>query len=191
MANKHKLPPLTRISPREAECIASMFRFYDHNISGLIPRHLAVKLIISLGFGSHIADLAGANELSLRDVLLFLDLRSPDLDFPLLGAMQYFTSFVAKPKLFENDDEMNNNNNNNNNFKSNELMINTENISSFLKSIDRQTVSDELITILLQSMVDYDDCDLLPYVKSKVFEKELLNFAKKEKSLNITCKDSK
>ena len=50
MSNKKLvLPPLTRVTPAEANAVANMFRLYDYKSNGLIPNHLALKLIKSIG----------------------------------------------------------------------------------------------------------------------------------------------
>jgi hypothetical protein len=45
--------------------------------------------------------------------------------------------------------------------------------------VGRQPVSEGVSTVLLSQMLDTDDCSLIPKVKVKYFDKEVIDFAKK------------
>jgi len=94
MASKRVIPPLVRLSISEAQAVESMFRLYDYKCTGRIPQHLAFKLFTSLGmdFSIHSLPMNG----SLKDLLLFLDMRVVDPEPALYAQMHSFTHLVAK-----------------------------------------------------------------------------------------------
>lgn len=94
MATKRVIPPLVRIAPGEALAIESMFRLYDYKCTGRIPQHLAHKLTTALGFdfSVHALPLNG----SLKEILLFLDMRIVDPEPALHAQLHSFTHLVAK-----------------------------------------------------------------------------------------------
>jgi len=94
MATKRVIPPLVRLTISEAQAVESMFRLYDYKCTGRIPQHLALKLFTSLGmdFSIHSLPMNG----SLKDLLLFLDMRVVDPEPALYAQMHSFTHLVAK-----------------------------------------------------------------------------------------------
>ena len=59
-----------------------MFRLYDYQATGRIPKHLAVKLVKGLGFDFGSSGLG--KEVSLKELLLWLDQRCAER-FPVLN----------------------------------------------------------------------------------------------------------
>ena len=59
-----------------------MFRLYDYQATGRIPKHLAVKLVKGLGFDFRSSGLG--KEVSLKELLLWLDQRCAER-FPVLN----------------------------------------------------------------------------------------------------------
>jgi hypothetical protein len=94
MATKRVIPPLVRLTPSEAAAIESMFRLYDYKSSGRIPQHLAYKLATALGFDVSVHSLPQNG--SLKDILLFLDMRIVDPEPALYAQLHSFTHMVAK-----------------------------------------------------------------------------------------------
>lgn len=94
MAPIRGIPPLVRITETEARAIESMFRLYDYNATGRIPQHLTYKLTKALGFDFSIHSLPLNG--SLKEILLFLDMRIIDPEPALNSQMHSFTHLVAK-----------------------------------------------------------------------------------------------
>lgn len=92
--SKRVIPPLVRLSMSEAQAIESMFRLYDYKCTGRIPQHLAFKLTNSLGmdFSQHALPMNG----TLKELLLFIDMRIVDPEPSLFAQMHSFTHLVAK-----------------------------------------------------------------------------------------------
>jgi len=88
------LPTLARLSVSEARAIEGMFRLYDTKATGRIPQHLCHKLCKSLGFdfSVHSLPLNG----SLKEILLFLDMRVVEPEPVLFAQMTSFTDLVAR-----------------------------------------------------------------------------------------------
>ena len=99
----HHFPPLSKIEQQEAIAIgihshlfiysfiillllllliAEMFRLYDHQATGRITKHLAIKLVAGLGFDFSSSGLG--KEVSLKELLLWLDQRCAER-FPVLN----------------------------------------------------------------------------------------------------------
>jgi hypothetical protein len=93
--SKRALPPLSKLSELEARAVESMFRVYDYQAKGRIPQHLAYKLMLALGFKFSIHSLPV--NASLKDLLLFLDVRVPDPEPALYCQLHSFTNLVQKP----------------------------------------------------------------------------------------------
>lgn len=93
---QQKVPSLLRITPSQAECITNCFKLYDYKATGKIPRHLAKKLVRSVGYAdAPVGNLA--REVSLKEVLLFLDEWSPPLLPEFDSALSGFTGMVLQP----------------------------------------------------------------------------------------------
>jgi hypothetical protein len=95
MAAKKPLPTLSKLTELEARAVESMFRVYDYQAKGRIPQHLAFKLCQALGFQFSLHSLPV--NASLKELLLFLDMRVPDPEPALYCQLNSFTSLVAKP----------------------------------------------------------------------------------------------
>jgi hypothetical protein len=95
MAPTHRaIPTLARLSVMEARAIESMFRLYDTKATGRIPQHLCHKLCKALGFDFSIHSLPLNG--SLKEILLFLDMRVVEPEPVLFAQMQSFTHLVAR-----------------------------------------------------------------------------------------------
>lgn len=148
----------------EAESIASMFCLYDIHITGRIPQRLVLKMLQQLGFGKYSHEIT-TPDMSLKELLLFLDFRCPEPDPPLHSALFTFLNTIASP----NEDG--------------ELCIQPTDITDFMESLGRPPVSTANATMLLTSMLDYDDCAEIPTVKAEYFERDVTMFAKKHNLL--------
>lgn len=164
MPIKGPLPPLIRISTLEAESIASMFSLYDYNLTGRIPKRLVHKLLSQLGFKRFIHE-ATSPEMSLKEFLLFVDFHCPDPDPPLNSALYTFINTVAEDSAERGQ------------------VITPQVISSFMEDIGRPPINIANATMLLLTMVDYDDCSKIPAVKGDCFDRDLTLFAKKNNTL--------
>lgn len=140
-----------------------MFALYDYKCEGKIPRRLAVKLIGALGFGKYSYDII-AREMSLNEVLLFVDMRCPEPDPPLECALTTFLDLVCK------------------NIEGKGPSISVDNLTGFYESIGRPPCNAVQAKLLLTAMLDFDDCDE-PAAKGENFSKELIKFAKKNNLL--------
>ena len=94
MAPLRGIPPLARITEVEARAIEGMFRLYDYNATGRLPQHLMFKLTSALGFDFSIHSLPLNG--SLKELLLFLDMRIVDPEPALMSQMHSFTHLVAR-----------------------------------------------------------------------------------------------
>ena len=92
---KRNLPPLSKLTELEARAVESMFRLYDYQAKGRISQHAAYKLTCALGFKFSIHSLPVNG--TLKDILLFLDVRVPDPEPALYCQLHSFTNLVAKP----------------------------------------------------------------------------------------------
>lgn len=92
---KRTLPPMSKLTELEARAVESMFRVYDYQAKGRISQHAAYKLTAALGFKFSIHSLPVNG--TLKDLLLFLDVRVPDPEPALYCQLHSFTNLVAKP----------------------------------------------------------------------------------------------
>lgn len=159
-ANK-KIPPLTKISQLEAEAILNMFNMYDYTCTGRIPKRLVLKLLSSLGFNGFAHEIT-APEMTLTEILLFLDLRHPDPEPPMDCAMWTFLNLTSNESFTEKG-----------------RVITPTDLSNFMVSLGRPPCSTRKATLLLSSMLEYDDCAKLPAAPVEAFEKDVVKFAKK------------
>lgn len=163
MSKRTKFPPMIRVTPSEAQCIASMFRLYDINRTGKIRNHLARKLVRALGFNADQVVLS--SEVSLNEILLLVDQLMPDPDPPIISAMQSFAGMAARQNEFGSS------------------VLTPQDISDFMESLGRPPSSISEASLLLNSMLEYDDCAEIPVLRADHFTKEVVNFAKKNNSL--------
>ena len=92
---KRTLPPMSKLTELEARAVESMFRVYDYQAKGRISQHAAYKLTAALGFKFSIHSLPVNG--TLKDLLLFLDVRVPAPEPALYCQLHSFTNLVAKP----------------------------------------------------------------------------------------------
>lgn len=90
-SGKYYIPPLTRISPAEAQSIVSCFRLYDYNATGRIPRHLAAKLAKQLGFNK----VTLPADVSAKEFLLTLDRAAPEKEPHFENEMFFFHNMAT------------------------------------------------------------------------------------------------
>ena len=156
--------PLNRITMAEANCISSMFRLYDVDLKGRIRQDLGWKILKSLGFDPNKVPIP--SEVTLTDLVLTVDNIVPDTDPQLVGALQTFNGLAAN-----RDDE------------TGDMVLVPEDISMFMEKLGRPPASIGECTLLMNSMLDYDDCTEVAILKTEFFDKELTNYAKKTNAL--------
>lgn len=157
--------PLNRITMAEANCIASMFRLYDVDLKGRIRQDLGWKILKSLGFDPNKVPIP--SEVTLTDLVLTVDNIVPDPDPPLVGALHTFNGLMA-----HRDEE-----------GTGDMVLVPEDISTFMEKLGRPPASIGECTLLMNSMLEYDDCTEVPILKTEFFDKELTNYAKKTNAL--------
>ncbi len=160
---RHKFPPMIRVTNGEAQCIATMFKLYDINRTGKIKNHLARNLIRALGFNADAVILS--TEVSLNEVLLLIDQFMPDPDPALMSSMHSFSGLAAKQNEFGSS------------------VLTPNDLSDFMESLGRPPASISEASLLLNSMLEYDDCAEIPVLRADHFTKEVVNYAKKNNSL--------
>jgi hypothetical protein len=160
---KHKFPPMIRVTAQEAQSVASMFKLYDIKQTGKIKNHLAKNLVKALGFNTDSIILS--TEVSLNEVLLLVDQLMPDPDPPLLSSMFTFSGLAAKDS------------------ESGAAVLTPQDLSDFMESLGRPPASISEASLLLNSMLEYDDCAEIPILRAEHFAKEVVNYAKKNNSL--------
>ena len=162
-------PPLLRISELEAQSIASAFRLYDYKATGKIPRYLAKKLTKSLGYRVPVQNMS--NEISLQELLLFLDSWTPEPEPAIDCALYTFTNLITAsfPEIGESSD----------NSAISDPTIRVQDIATFMEALGRPPPSMGEAKLLLTSMLDYDDCSTEPVVRLDTFKKHMLLFARK------------
>ena len=226
--SKVRLPPLTRLSEMEARSIESCFRLYDYKASGRIPQHLAYKLCQTLGFDFSIHSCP--QSATLKEFLLFLDMRVSDPEPALHSQMHNFVSLAAKPieapstgglegvedendlmmegnSMVSAEDGLGNLPFINEHIKNEEesqskagsqvsgsqvytstrKFISTKSINDFMEGLGRPPVSESQCNLMLEKMLDYDDCSERSFGKPAVdpdyFMEHLTHFAKKSNAL--------
>lgn len=210
MATKNVIPSLTRLDISEAQAVESMFRLYDYKCTGRIPQHLAYKLVTALGFDVSIHSLPLNG--SLKEILLFLDMRIVDPEPALFSQMHSFTHLVAKKidltakkqnindknSKAELDASLNGNDTNGAQDSSGnepsqdiavsrEKYITTQSINDFMISLGRPPLRAAQVELLLTSMLEYDDCNettgQIAAVLPDIFSRDFTTFAKKSNAL--------
>jgi len=147
---KTKAPVLVNVTPAEAESVRSMFKLFDHNSEGHIPNYLARNLMKELGFDVNMLA-CFAEEVTENEILKLLDQLIPDPDPQkfLEGSLSSFVGMVCH----RNNDESGA-------YDHKEQVMVPNDISKFMESLGRPTPSIGEVTLLLNSMLDYDDCAL-------------------------------
>jgi hypothetical protein len=144
----------------EVNSITNMFKLYDYKSTGRIPNYLAVKLIESLGLPARHLDLDV--EVALAEVLSIVDKLIPEPE-PILASSM--TSFSALATVTDEDGKR---------------FITPQAISEFMQSLGRPTTSETEAALMLNSMLEYDDCSKVASVSIDSFNKELTTYAKKQ-----------
>jgi hypothetical protein len=106
-------------------------------------------------------------QVTLTDIILLVDNIVPDPDPPLTGALATFDGLASHPDA-ENPSER---------------VLVPEDISLFMERLGRPPASIGEATLLMNSMLEYDDCTEVPILKTDLFDRELTNFAKKTNAL--------
>ncbi len=158
-----RLPPLMKLKPDESQSIQSMFRLYDYRSSGRIPKHLAKKLTQNLGFDIPVGNLGA--DVSIKDLLLFIDQWIPEYDNKLQGEIAFFQKLARDidPTMGE--------------------VITPESLNSFIEKLGRPPISMGEANLLLSSMLEYDDCSEVPKIRVDDFGKDVTMFTKKSNIL--------
>lgn len=165
------MPLLQRLSQSEATCATNAFKLYDYNSTGRIPFHLAKKLLHTLGMTCNdeiLINIIGSHpEVTLYDFLTALDKLMPEPEPILMSSLDSFNSFAAK--------EVENPNQPDTIMK----VVDPQSIAKFMESLGRPPINMNEATLMLNAMLEYDDCSEIPLVTTEIFNKELINFAKK------------
>lgn len=183
---KQKYPVLLRLTIREADSIANMFRLYDYKATGKIPDYLAVKLLHTLGFKFNEALLS--KEVVLNEILLLVDQMIPEPEPVLVSSLSSFCQMNAV--YMENPDHVVSDEagGTDNGGQSEEGIhfnapkhpyITPHCIAKFMEQLGRPPISMNEANLLLNSMLEYDDCSEIPCVSTDIITKELVYFAKK------------
>lgn len=165
----HQTQKLTHLTPAEAQSVSHMFSMYDYNATGRIPAHLAMKLLSLLGFEeSKLGNVVFSSEVTLGEVLVALDQIMPPAEPMLNSSLQTFIGLVSKPTKI-NDEPV--------------RVIVPQDISDYIESLGRPPAATREIALMLNSMLEYDDCSASPVLNVELFEKEMLAFQKKNNAL--------
>ena len=159
-SDKYYIPPTTKLTTSECESILNMFVLYDYEAKGKIPRYLAQKLISTVGYASGGVGLP--QEVSVRDLILYLDQRTVDRDLLLSFGLNSFKNMAS---VYSEEQGC--------------YCITPQSLSEFYESIGRPAIGKEAGVSLLVGMLDYDDCSTNPNVKLEYFDRDVSHFAKK------------
>lgn len=172
---------LQRMTPAEANSIAAMFRMYDHKLTGRIPDYLAIKLITSLGVTVPFMDLP--HELNVNEVVSLVDRLLPETEPMLVAALNTFENLSAiklAPSENQEESEVDPDPPGSNAYlRKHGPVLTPQCIANFMEGLGRPPISMSEATLMLNAMLDYDDCSEVPMVATEVFSKEITNFAKK------------
>jgi hypothetical protein len=160
---------LTHLTHAEAQSVQHMFSLYDYKATGKIPVHLAKKLLLLLGFEEgKLETLVFSSEVTLSEVLSALDLIMPPAEPLLNSSLTTFTGLVSKTQKINDEPTR---------------VIVPQDISDYIESLGRPPPAMREITLMLNSMLEYDDCSRNPVLNAELFEKEVLQFQKKNNAL--------
>lgn len=160
---RNTIPVLQRLNKNETQCIVNAFKFYDINSTGRIAPHLARKLMRNLGLTippEEGSTMFGTSDIALYDLLVLIDKLIPEPEPILLSSLESFGSFAG---VVQDDKKV----------------INPTSIAKFMESLGRPPINMNEASLMLNGMLDYDDCSEIPLVQVEVFNKEVINFAKK------------
>lgn len=161
---KYQFPPMLRITTQEAQCILNIFRIYDYRSTGRIPSYLAVKVCNTIGL--HISEGNFSNDVTIQELLMLLDRVAPEPEPALLSSLISFGHLAAERRSIGDDEREIN-------------VITPQAIADFMETLGRPPASRNEASLMLNTMLDYDDCSEIPSVPTEVFNREVINFAKK------------
>ena len=182
------LPALSRLTELEARSIELMFRLYDYKSTGRIPSHLAKNLFRELGIdvAPHMLPPQG----TLKDLLLVADQRMPDPLPALPGALQTFVSLVGRePEVVVEDGEGAGAAEGQATTKKAQpplepgKRVTTDGINAFVLSLGRPPIGKIEAEVMLNSMLDYDDCQKTPAVPVSAFASDMNVWARKSNAV--------
>lgn len=181
--SKSALPQLGRLEEQEARAVEAMFRLYDHKSTGRIPAHLAQCLCKQLGIDIALHMLPPNG--TLKDLLMVIDQKIPDPAPPLPGSMSSFVNLVGRPRESHPESEEGGGNKEGKGRGDNpfEKVITTANITAFLQSLGRPPIQRGEGQLLLQMMLDYDDCTVEAVVPVADFAADMTTYARKTNSI--------
>lgn len=179
MLKRNNFKNLQRMTVPEANAIANMFRIYDYKCTGRIPDYLAIKLIESLGVSAKHLDLP--SDLSLNEIVTIVDKLLPEPEPMLVAALTTFSALASvKPKTDEVTPEAALDATGINAHQGpTGPVLTPQSISDFMESLGRPPISMAEAALMLNSMLQYDDCSEVPIVGVDTFAKEVTSFAKK------------
>ena len=182
-----------------------MFPLYDYNCQGWIPQNLAKKLVDVLGFESTLISLPA--EVTLQQFLLSVDLIAPAPDPPLPNSLYTFNRLVAKndpsskpiPGSKQREEEKKIRAEDIGMFRAliyllfsvtrknqprvtNDAYIQFPSFhlkEDFMVSIGRAPPPRGEATMLLTTMLDYDDCSPNPAVPPDSFSRDVMLFSRR------------
>lgn len=160
---RNTLPVLQRLTKSETQCVINAFKLYDIHLTGRIAPHLARKLVKNLGLTippEEGSTMFGTSDIALYDLLVLIDKLIPEPEPILISSLESFGSFAG---VVQEDKKV----------------INPTSIAKFMESLGRPPINMNEASLMLNSMLEYDDCSEIPLVEIDVFNKELINFAKK------------
>lgn len=163
-----------KLTPIQVKAIHSMFRFYDLDLIGKITKPRAIKILNSLGielYHTHSLN----NLISIKELLLYVDDHLPEPDPPLQSELTTFLKLVAKPDVEPGGEAS---------AAAYLNVIKPKNIMDFYESTDQPIPnSAAVVTQLMTSMLEWDDCNDVPTVTPQVLTRDLTKFAKKSNAL--------
>lgn len=162
-------PKLTRLTHAEAQSVQHMFSLYDYKANGRIPLHLAKKLLMLLGFEEgHLEGVVLTAEVTLGELLIALDSIMPEPEPMLNSSLSTFCGLVGKHQKIGDETIR---------------AIVPKDISDHIEALGRPPAAIREVKLMLESMLEYDDCTNDPVLATELFEKEVLAFQKKNNAL--------
>jgi hypothetical protein len=160
---KNLIPVVQKLSKPEIQCIVNAFKLYDNNSSGKISTVLAAKLVKALGMQiSEDSNHFTSSTTTLHDLILVIDKLMPEPEPILMSSLESFGSFAS---ILQGEDG--------------KQVITPASIAQFMESLGRPPINMNEASLMLNGMLEYDDCAETPVVELDVFNKEVVNFAKK------------
>jgi hypothetical protein len=163
-----------KLTSVQIKAVKSMFRFYDLDLNGKITKERAVKILKAIGV-ENVSVGSLHSVVNCKELLSFIDEWLPDPDPPLQSELLSFTRLVAKPDAKPGDEASE---------AAYVNVIKPKFITDFFDSIDQPIPnSAEVISELLTSMLEWDECMADPSLHPNVFMRDVTKFAKKTNAL--------